>query len=83
MKTILLSSALGVLFLLGACVRKCYEPMGNCALTPDPGTCEALIPKYYFDAEKGKCREFMWGGCDGVVPFNTLEECEACLEEGR
>lgn len=76
------SATLVVLFLL-SCGSKCNKPTGNCALTPDPGPCEALIPKYYFDAEKGKCREFMWGGCEGVVPFNTLEECEACLEESR
>lgn len=76
------SAVLGVLFLL-SCGSKCDKPVGNCSLTPDPGPCEALIPKYYFDAEKGKCREFMWGGCEGVVPFNTMEECEACLEESR
>ncbi|MBA4146415.1 MAG: proteinase inhibitor I4 serpin, partial [Cytophaga sp.] len=23
-----------------------------------------------------KCKEFIWGGCGGVVPFETLEECK-------
>ena len=41
--------------------------------------CEALlsIPKFYFD-EVQECKEFTWGGCGGVVPFDTLEECQEC-----
>ena len=27
---------------------------------------------------EGKCKEFTWGGCDGIVPFDTMEECEKC-----
>ncbi len=50
----------------------------KCGLEPDPGFCLAAFPKYYFDQEEGKCKQFTWGGCDGVVPFETLEECEAC-----
>ena len=50
-----------------------------CNLDPDPGPCEAFIPKYYFDRTTLTCKEFIWGGCDGVVPFNTMEECESCL----
>jgi hypothetical protein len=50
-----------------------------CSLAPEPGPCEAIFTKYYFDKEAKKCKEFSWGGCDGVVPFETLEafwECE-------
>ncbi|MDD3877244.1 MAG: BPTI/Kunitz domain-containing protein [Bacteroidales bacterium] len=50
----------------------------KCALVPDPGNCKAYFPRYYFDKESGTCKEFIWGGCDGVVPFNTLEECQNC-----
>lgn len=50
----------------------------RCGLTPDPGLCKAYFPKYYFDKAEGKCKEFIWGGCNGVVPFNTLEECKQC-----
>ena len=53
-----------------------YNP---CELLPEVGPCEALIPKYYFDKETQECKEFSWGGCDGVVPFDTLEECQACV----
>lgn len=50
----------------------------KCELEPDSGFCLAAFPKYYFDKEEGKCKVFTWGGCNGVVPFETLEECEAC-----
>lgn len=52
-----------------------YNP---CELLPEEGPCEALVPKYYFDKEAQECKEFSWGGCDGVVPFDTLEECQIC-----
>jgi len=47
-------------------------------LEPDKGNCRAMITKYYYDKEEGKCKEFIWGGCDGAVPFETLEECKEC-----
>lgn len=49
-----------------------------CMLTPDIGPCFAAITKFYFDTETNTCEEFIWGGCDGVVPFDTMAECEAC-----
>lgn len=48
-----------------------------CTLSPDPGDCEAAIPAWYFDAATQTCLQFTWGGCGGVVPFETLAECEA------
>lgn len=54
----------------------------RCELHPDAGSCEAAIPKYYFDQITKKCNEFLWGGCDGVVPFDTLEECLECESGG-
>ena len=32
---------------------------------------------YYFDLNTFTCEEFVWGGCNGIVPFWTLEDCEA------
>jgi hypothetical protein len=51
----------------------------KCLLEPEVGPCNAAFPKYYYDQEEGKCKEFIWGGCGGVVPFETMAECEnAC-----
>ena len=47
-----------------------------CNLIPDPGMCYAAIPKVYFDGEDGACKEFTWGGCGGVVPFDSMEVCQ-------
>lgn len=49
-----------------------------CTLTPESGPCEAAIPSYYYDQTDGICKEFFWGGCNGVRPFETLEACEEC-----
>ena len=66
--------------LLASCI-KCYEPPAACELNPDSGPCEALFERYYYDQEIGKCRMFYWGGCEGIVPFETLEECEICCDD--
>ena len=47
----------------------------QCELEPDPGLCKAYFPKYYFDDETLACQEFIYGGCGGVVPFDTMEDC--------
>lgn len=60
---------------LGSCAEDCIKS-SKCKLEPDPGFCKAYFPKYYYDPDKKKCEEFIWGGCDGVVPFDTIEECE-------
>ena len=91
LKSILVVSAIITVFYLGGCKccsKKSAEKMAidstasvcksKCDMVPDPGTCKAMIPKYYFDKKEGKCKEFSWGGCLGVVPFQTLDECEKC-----
>ena len=55
----------------------CSSNIDACTLVPDPGMCEAAIQKYYFNQETQQCDDFTWGGCGGVVPFDSLEECEA------
>jgi len=49
-----------------------------CDLGPNSGACEAAITRYYFDTEAKDCKEFIWGGCEGTVPFETMEECGEC-----
>ncbi|RCN35665.1 Kunitz/Bovine pancreatic trypsin inhibitor domain protein [Ancylostoma caninum] len=53
-----------------------------CTLPLEKGPCFALLPRYGFDAELGKCVMFMYGGCQGNGNnFETLEECQvSCLE---
>jgi len=51
-----------------------------CNLEPDPGFCKAAMPRYYFDKEEGKCKEFIWGGCGGTVPFDSLDVCKGTCE---
>ena len=50
----------------------------RCQLVPDTGPCFAAMPRYYYDKAERRCKVFTWGGCQGVVPFETLEECKAC-----
>ena len=52
----------------------------ECYLEPDPGMCMAYIPKYYYDSGAEECMEFIWGGCEGVVPFDSMSECEDACE---
>jgi hypothetical protein len=58
--------------------EKEYVKNSNCDLEPNGGNCYAHIPKYYFNKEECKCKEFIWGGCEGTVPFDSFEECKAC-----
>lgn len=79
MKNILQLSTL-ILFAMNGGVGFAQSP---CELEPDPGPCFAAIPAYYFNQDSQSCAEFTYGGCAGVVPFWTLEECESeCESDG-
>jgi len=54
--------------------------LNACELIPDPGPCLAAIQIFYFNQNTSQCEETWWGGCDGIVPFWTLEECENSCE---
>ncbi len=54
--------------------EKCYEK-GN------TGNCRAYFIKYEYNQEKNKCQKFVYGGCGGNIPFNTLNECKRSCEE--
>ena len=53
----------------------------QCKLEPETGPCEAFFISYYFDQQESACKEFVWGGCQGVVPFETLEECQEVCKD--
>ncbi len=72
------------------CIREPCPPVARCVPNPDAclqpvevGPCEAAIPRWYFDAETGRCDDFRYGGCGGNDNnFPTLEECrDACAGE--
>lgn len=53
----------------------------RCSMVPEKGPCKALFWKYYYEGSSNSCREFMYGGCNGTVPFDTKEECDNfCVE---
>ena len=52
----------------------------DCNSIPDPGKCLAAFQTFYFDQTTSQCEESYWGGCDGVVPFWTLEDCQNSWE---
>ncbi|UXP30828.1 BPTI/Kunitz domain-containing protein [Reichenbachiella agarivorans] len=60
---------------LSQCKEDCTQS-DKCSLAPDAGFCYAYIPKYYYDKEEKQCKSFIYGGCGGEVPFETLEACE-------
>ncbi len=47
----------------------------ECYLEPDVGPCDGICPRYFYNQETDECEEFSWGCCEGLVPFDTLEEC--------
>lgn len=63
---------------LTGCHQEWMECQTRCDTNPEVGPCDAAFPRFYFDHDENKCKEFLWGGCEGVVPFETLEECEEC-----
>ncbi|VDN25600.1 unnamed protein product, partial [Dibothriocephalus latus] len=49
---------------------KCNSPI-------DKGTCDAELARYGYDAAKGVCKLFTYGGCDGNAnKYGTHEQCE-------
>jgi hypothetical protein len=73
------SARIGVLAIacLLSCKGSCPVPP-NCTLEPESGVCLAAFKRYYYDNKEKKCKAFTWGGCGGVVPFETLEACRDC-----
>ncbi len=56
----------------------------KCALKPDTGPCDQKIQRWYFNAKKKKCEEFLYGGCKGNLNrFITEDTCvTTCLLKG-
>ena len=59
-------------------VARCKEERDICSLPPETGPCRALIPRWFFNADSGRCEEFAYGGCQGNS--NNFQTAEACAE---
>ena len=67
-----------LIFAISGCNKE--NEKKNCALEPDQGNCKASFTRYYYDQGEKMCKEFIWGGCGGTVPFDSMKECKACVE---
>ncbi|EYC10386.1 hypothetical protein Y032_0056g2718 [Ancylostoma ceylanicum] len=68
-------------FALALGVRGSSDP---CTLPLDAGHCLAFIKRYGYNTAKGKCVEFVYGGCEGNENnFVSMENCEKeCVGKG-
>lgn len=63
--------------LMCASVNAAAVKADRCPLKPATGPCKAVFTGYYFDPNTQSCLPFTWGGCKGVVPFETKDACKA------
>jgi len=66
---------MALILIFTQCKKDCIKSE-RCKLEPDAGPCMSYMPQYYYDKNEKKCKEFIYGGCDGLIPFATLAECE-------
>ncbi len=59
------------------------EPVKNpqrCSIKPETGPCKAAFAKYYYNSNTQRCEQFIWGGCEGSVPFENKTSCHLSCE---
>lgn len=56
----------------------CLSDVDACVLQPDPGPCDAICPRFFYNTCSGQCASFTYGCCGGNANnFLTREDCEA------
>ncbi|XP_037577159.2 tissue factor pathway inhibitor 2-like [Dermacentor silvarum] len=84
-----------VLLVCGGGVHgRCFTPSflskkkdsGACLKKPDPGSCKAIIPKWYYDQMVSGCKLFIYGGCNGnnnqfASELKCLEYCQPKMKK--
>lgn len=55
----------------------------ECKHLPNAGPCKAAFPRWYYNLAKRKCKEFLYGGCDGNANnFHTEAACKSfCMQQ--
>jgi hypothetical protein len=80
-RTALLSVCMFSLFLLLHVSSATMDD--RCLLDADPGSCKALVTRWFYNQNTGSCDTFVYGGCQGN--WNNFESehlCKvACLGE--
>ena len=52
-----------------------------CKLPSEAGRCQGDFPRFFYDTDMKKCRQFTYGGCRGNQNnFDTLQECQQFCE---
>ena len=62
------------------CQTRCIASVKNivCHLPVETGPCSENVKSWHFDAAIGKCRQFIYGGCEGNQNrFTSRDLCEA------
>lgn len=63
------------------CLGTCPDPRPlGCSEEGDPGGCAAAFERWEYNPVTEQCESFVWGGCDGHVPFSDEAACEAVCE---
>ena len=54
-----------------------------CKLPSEVGPCDGFNPSWYYNYDEKKCKQFIYGGCDGNANrFETQTECQQRCGEG-